>query len=184
MSFRRSSTSKNLAVRPSNGSSPKTDKENHKTTLTAAVFGGVQLVPANDKQRDAVEIAKRVIWWFYRALKQCKLATSVEQAQLLRERFNRIFKRASMGYTTLGSCSGGCFVTRTGSCAFSNAQKFRSTQQNPHKAQDCARKQPHEKANEARRYSFGFDPKQDRAGSRSCFAEAAQGDNDRRHHEG
>src|ERR1019366_9291372 len=33
---------KTQAVRPSNGSSPETGKENHKTTLTAAVFGGVQ----------------------------------------------------------------------------------------------------------------------------------------------
>jgi len=60
-----------------------------------------KLVPANDKQRNAVEIAKRMIWWFYRALKQYKLAPSVEQAQFLRERFDRIFKRASTGYTTL-----------------------------------------------------------------------------------
>jgi hypothetical protein len=34
---------KTQAVRPSNGSPPETGKENHKTTLTAAVFGGVQL---------------------------------------------------------------------------------------------------------------------------------------------
>jgi len=60
-----------------------------------------KLVPANDKQRNAVEIAKRMIWWFYRALKQYKLAPSVKQAQLLRARFDRIFKRASTGYTTL-----------------------------------------------------------------------------------
>jgi hypothetical protein len=33
-----------------------------------------KLVPANDKQRNAIEIAKRMIWWFYRALKQYKLA--------------------------------------------------------------------------------------------------------------
>ena len=60
-----------------------------------------KLVPANDKQRNAIEIAKRMIWWFYRALKQYKLAPSVEQAQLLCERFDRIFKRASTGYTML-----------------------------------------------------------------------------------
>ena len=60
-----------------------------------------KLVPANDKQRNAVEIAKRMIWWFYRALKDYKLAPSVKQAQLLRARFDRIFKRASTGYTTL-----------------------------------------------------------------------------------
>ena len=33
-----------------------------------------KLVPANDKQRNAIEIAKRMIWWFYRALKDYKLA--------------------------------------------------------------------------------------------------------------
>ena len=42
-----------------------------------------------------------MIWWFYRALKDYKLAPSVKQAQLLRARFDRIFKRASTGYTTL-----------------------------------------------------------------------------------
>jgi transposase IS66 family protein len=60
-----------------------------------------KLVPANDKQRNAIEIAKRMIWWFYRALKDYKLAPSAEQAQLLRARFDRIFKRASTGYVTL-----------------------------------------------------------------------------------
>ena len=60
-----------------------------------------KLVPANDKQRNAIEIAKRMIWWFYRALKDYKLASSAEQAQLLRARFDRIFKRASTGYVTL-----------------------------------------------------------------------------------
>src|SRR5271165_5619468 len=60
-----------------------------------------KLLPSNDKQRNAIEIAKRMIWWFYRALKQYKLAPSAEQAQLLRERFDRIFKRASTGYATL-----------------------------------------------------------------------------------
>jgi hypothetical protein len=60
-----------------------------------------KLVPANDKQRNAIEIAKRMIWWFYRALKEYKLAPRAEQAQLLRARFDRIFKRASTGYVTL-----------------------------------------------------------------------------------
>ena len=60
-----------------------------------------KLVPANDKQRNAIEIAKRMIWWFYRALKEYKLTPSAEQAQLLRARFDRIFKRASTGYATL-----------------------------------------------------------------------------------
>jgi hypothetical protein len=60
-----------------------------------------KLVPSNDTQRNAIEIAKRMIWWFYRALKDYKLAPSVEQAGLLRTRFDRIFKRASTGFATL-----------------------------------------------------------------------------------
>jgi hypothetical protein len=62
-----------------------------------------KLVPANDKQRNAIEIAKRMIWWFYRALKDYKLAPSPERAHVLRARFDRIFNRARTGYATLDS---------------------------------------------------------------------------------
>ena len=62
-----------------------------------------KLIPANDKHRNAVEVAKRMIWWFYRCLKDYKLAPSPEQAELLRSRFDRIFKRARTGYATLDS---------------------------------------------------------------------------------
>ncbi len=58
-----------------------------------------KLLPANDKQRNAVEVAKRMVWWFYRRLKDYKLAPSVEQASLLRAQFDRIFKRRT-GYAT------------------------------------------------------------------------------------
>lgn len=60
-----------------------------------------KLVPANDRQRNAIEVAKRMIWWFYRALKEYKRAPSPEQAQILRARFDRIFNRARTGYATL-----------------------------------------------------------------------------------
>jgi hypothetical protein len=33
-----------------------------------------------------------MIWWFYRALKDYKLAPSAEQAEFLRARFDRIFE--------------------------------------------------------------------------------------------
>jgi hypothetical protein len=59
-----------------------------------------KLVPANDKQSNAVEIARRMIWWFYRRLKEYKLAPSAQQASLLRAQFDRIFKRRT-GYATL-----------------------------------------------------------------------------------
>ena len=60
-----------------------------------------KLVPANDKQRNAIEVAKRMIWWFYGSLKQYKLAPSPQQAQVLRGRFDRIFKRGGTGYVML-----------------------------------------------------------------------------------
>jgi hypothetical protein len=59
-----------------------------------------KLVPANDKQSNAVEIARRMIWWFYRRLKEYKLAPNAEQASLLRAQFDRIFRRRT-GYATL-----------------------------------------------------------------------------------
>jgi len=62
-----------------------------------------KLIPANDKQRNAVEVAKRMIWWFYHCLKNYKRAPSPEQAEVLRSRFDRIFKRGRTGYATLDS---------------------------------------------------------------------------------
>ena len=52
-----------------------------------------KLVSANDGQRNAVAVAKRMIWWFYRRLKPYKLAPSPQQASLLRSQFDRMFKR-------------------------------------------------------------------------------------------
>jgi len=60
-----------------------------------------KLVPTNDKQRNAIEVAKRMIWWFYRSLKEYKLAPSPQQAKILRARFDRIFKRGATGYVML-----------------------------------------------------------------------------------
>jgi hypothetical protein len=59
-----------------------------------------KLVPANDRQRGAVEVAKRMIWWLYRQLKAFKRAPDPERAVELRARFDRIFKRRT-GYATL-----------------------------------------------------------------------------------
>ena len=60
-----------------------------------------KLVPANDKQRNAIEVAKRMIWWFYGSLKEYKLAPSPQQAKVLRARFDRIFNRGRTGYVIL-----------------------------------------------------------------------------------
>ncbi len=59
-----------------------------------------KLIPANDRQHNAVEVTRRMIWWFYRQLKAFKLAPSPARAVELRARFDRIFKRRT-GYATL-----------------------------------------------------------------------------------
>jgi len=61
-----------------------------------------KLVPANDRQRNAVEVTRRMIWWFYRQLKAFKADPSPQRAAELRARFDRIFKRRT-GYATLDS---------------------------------------------------------------------------------
>jgi hypothetical protein len=60
-----------------------------------------KLVPTTDKQRNAIEVAKRMIWWFYGSLKEYKMAPSPQQAEVLRARFDRIFKRRATGYVML-----------------------------------------------------------------------------------
>ena len=60
-----------------------------------------KLVPANEIQRKAVEVARRMIWWFYGRLKDYKLAPSPARAQILRAQFRRIFRRANTGYAAL-----------------------------------------------------------------------------------
>jgi hypothetical protein len=59
-----------------------------------------KLVPANHRQRSAVEATRRMIGWFYRQLKAFKLAPGPERAAELSARFDRIFKRRT-GYATL-----------------------------------------------------------------------------------
>jgi Transposase IS66 family len=60
-----------------------------------------KLIPANAIQRNAIVIARRMIWWFYRALKDTRQAPSPENAERLRARFDRVFNRMSTGYATL-----------------------------------------------------------------------------------
>src|SRR6202021_2729743 len=60
-----------------------------------------KLIPANQIQHKAVEVARRMIWWFYGKLKEYKLAPSAERAEILRAQFKRIFDRAETGYAAL-----------------------------------------------------------------------------------
>jgi Transposase IS66 family len=59
-----------------------------------------KLIPADDRQRTAVEVTRRMIWWFYARLKEFKLAPSPQRATELSARFDRIFGRKT-GYATL-----------------------------------------------------------------------------------
>ncbi len=59
-----------------------------------------KLVPANDRQRNAIEVARRTVWWLYRQLKDYKLTPDPRRAAELSARFDRIFKRRT-GYATL-----------------------------------------------------------------------------------
>jgi hypothetical protein len=59
-----------------------------------------KLLPANDRQRSAVDVARRMIWWFYRQLKDYKRAPTPERAAELSARFERIFRRRT-SYATL-----------------------------------------------------------------------------------
>jgi Transposase IS66 family len=61
-----------------------------------------KLIPANDRQRNAVEVARQMIWWFYGQLRAFKAEPNPQRAPELRARFDRIFKRRT-GYATLDS---------------------------------------------------------------------------------
>jgi hypothetical protein len=59
-----------------------------------------KLLPANERQRNAVEVTRRMVWWLYRRLKEYKLAPTPEEAVDLAALFDRIFRRKT-GYATL-----------------------------------------------------------------------------------
>jgi hypothetical protein len=57
--------------------------------------------PANAGPRNAIVIARRMIWWFYCALKDDRQAPRPENTERLRARFDRVFSRMRAGYATL-----------------------------------------------------------------------------------
>ncbi|NDV89453.1 transposase [Aurantimonas aggregata] len=59
-----------------------------------------KLVPANPQQRQAVELVRQLIWWFYRDLKSWQKEPCSRRAAALRARFDRIFRRRT-GYVLL-----------------------------------------------------------------------------------
>lgn len=59
-----------------------------------------KLQPTNAEHRKAVELARTLIWWFYRDLKAYKRAPDAKRARMLRARFERIFTKKT-GYILL-----------------------------------------------------------------------------------
>lgn len=59
-----------------------------------------KLVPANPQQRQAIELVRQLIWWFYRDLKSWQKEPCRRRAAALRARFERIFRRRT-GYVLL-----------------------------------------------------------------------------------
>jgi len=59
-----------------------------------------KLQPTNAEHREAVELARTLIWWFYRDLKAYKCAPDAKRARMLRARFDRIFTKTT-GYILL-----------------------------------------------------------------------------------
>ena len=59
-----------------------------------------KLQPTNPIHRQAVDVTRTLIWWFYRDLKAYKLAPDPKRARMMRARFDRIFTRKT-GYILL-----------------------------------------------------------------------------------
>ena len=85
-----------------------------------------KLVPANDRQRNAIEVARRMIWWFYRQLKDYKSAPNPQRATELSARFERIFTREPATPPSTAS-SNACSPESANSCACSSGRKSLST---------------------------------------------------------
>jgi hypothetical protein len=60
-----------------------------------------KLIPANDKQRNPLDVARRLICWLDGSSKEYKLAPSPKRAEAPRARFVEIFKRAGIGEAAL-----------------------------------------------------------------------------------
>lgn len=59
-----------------------------------------KLIGFNDNQRQAIDITRQLIWWFYADLKAYQRDPTRQRAAQLRARFDRIFTRKT-GLTTL-----------------------------------------------------------------------------------
>lgn len=59
-----------------------------------------KLMPMTPDQRQAVDVMRQLIWWFYRDLKSYQRAPCRRRAAALRARFERLFKRRT-GYVML-----------------------------------------------------------------------------------
>ena len=84
-----------------------------------------KLIPANDRQGNAIEITRRMIWWFYRQLKAFKLAPS--PAPPSSKPASTASSNAEPDTQPSTDSSSASTPTRTNSCACSSGPKSRST---------------------------------------------------------
>jgi len=86
-----------------------------------------KLIPANEKQRNAVEVAKRMIWWFNRCLKDYKLAPGPEHAGSCAPASTASSSARETATPRSTACSNAFIATRTNCCGCSSGRKSRST---------------------------------------------------------
>ena len=85
-----------------------------------------KLVPANDRQRNAVEVARQMIWWFYRQLKTFKADPSPQRAAELRAALTASSTAEPDTPRSTGSSSASS-PTRTNCCACSSGRRSLNT---------------------------------------------------------
>ena len=86
-----------------------------------------KLVPANDKQSNAVKVAKGMIWWFYRRLKAYKRAPSARNKQASCACNSIASSSAAPAMRRSTVCSSASSGEKTNFCACSKERKSRST---------------------------------------------------------
>jgi Transposase IS66 family len=85
-----------------------------------------QLIPFNDRQRLAIALVRRLIWWLYADLKAYQRDPCRRRRAQLRTRFDRIFQRRT-GFVTSTACWRASTRART-SCSWSSTgPRSRST---------------------------------------------------------
>ena len=90
-----------------------------------------KLIPANDRQRNAVEVTRRMIWWFYRQLKDVQARPEPGARGRTAEPASTASSNAEPDTPRSTGSSSASAPTRTNSCACSSGPRFPSTPTHP-----------------------------------------------------